>query len=268
MVVNDEPAQTATEPSLRKPTADWDTDDAPKMPTKVRDLFIWTSLSHQKRQYPKEFFTTLAAIATLLSIIFAFFQEWFAILVTWAALFLFYAVSKLEPQATQHKITTQGIVSLNQTFLWGELGVFWFTERNGDEFLHVATRNIFGQLMIIINKEDKDEIRDILAHYLPYVEIWEKSTTEKISDWFSKKFPIQKPVNTKIEIKPAEEPKVQPMARTESKVEEKVQENPEVLQQKFADKPMPANEGQIKSPEQIMTQEPISNQKEDSSPTL
>lgn len=268
MVVNDESAQTPPEVNLPKPTADWDTDDAPKMPTKVRDLFVWTSLSHQKRTYPKEFFTTLAAIATLLSIIFAFFQEWFAILVTWAALFLFYAVSKLEPEKTQHKITTQGIVSLNQTFLWGELGVFWFTERNGDDFLHVATRNIFGQVMIIINKEDKDEIRDILAHYLPYVEVWEKSTTEKISDWFSTKFPIQKPINTKIGVKQMDEPKTQPIVNEENKKEVEVQENPAHLQQKFADKPMPVQEEQIKSPEQVMNQEPIPNKKEDSLPTL
>ncbi len=190
--MNNESAQTQPESSSRKPTVDWDVDDAPKMPTKVRDLFVWTSPSHQKRNYPKEFFTTLAAIATLLSVIFAFFQEWFAILVTWAALFLFYAVSKVEPQNSEHRITTQGIISLNQSFLWGELGVFWFTERNGDEFLHIATRNIFGQVMVIINKEDKDEIRDILAHYLPFVEVWEKSLTEKLSDWISKKFPIHK----------------------------------------------------------------------------
>lgn len=233
--MNDEPAQTQQDGFSRKPTADWDTDDAPKMPTKVRDLFVWTSLSHQKREYPREFFTTLAAIATLLSIIFAFFQEWFAILVSWAALFLFYAVSKLQPEETQHKITTQGIVSLNQTFLWGELGVFWFTEKNGDEFLHVATRNIFGQIMIIIDKEDKDEIRDILAHYLPYVEIWEKSTTEKLSDWFSKKFPIQKAIDKKIEIKPATESSKAP---ERPKDEVKSEENPVVLQQKFADKPV------------------------------
>lgn len=235
--MNDDPAQPRTEPFSQKPTADWDTDDAPKMPTKVRDLFVWTSLSHQRHVYPKEFYTTLVAIATLLSIIFAFFQEWFAILVTWAALFLFYAVSKLEPQETTHKITTQGIVSLNQTYLWGELGVFWFTEKNGDEFLHIATRNIFGQVMIIVDREDKDEIRDILAHYLPYVEVWEKSTTEKLSDWFSKKFPIQKTIDKKIEVKPmATAPQEQ--KQTPTYEETKVEENPVALQQKFADKPI------------------------------
>lgn len=234
--MNDETAQTPPDNFLRKPTADWDTDDAPKMPTKVRDLFVWTSPSHQKREYPKEFFTTLAAIATLLSIIFAFFQEWFAILVAWSALFLFYALSKIEPQQAEHKITTQGVISLNQTFLWGELGVFWFTEKNGDEFLHIATRNIFGQIMIIIDRADKDEIRDILAHYLPFVEVWEKSTTEKLSDWFSKKFPIQKPIDKKIEIKPAvEAPKAEaPVIKEEVNTEE----NPATLQQKFADKPI------------------------------
>ena len=166
------------------------------MPTKVRDLFDWESPTHLMKEYPREFFSTLIVICILLSLIFVFFQEWFAIGVVWPALFLFYALTKTQAQMVEHRITTQGIVSLNRSYLWAELGAFWFIEKDNTVFLHVATGGIPGQLVIIIDKEDKEIIRDTLAHYLPYIEVWEKSLVEKISDWVSAKFPVQKTVST------------------------------------------------------------------------
>jgi hypothetical protein len=56
-----------------------------------------------------------------------------------------------------------------------------------------------------------------------------------LSDWFSKKFPIQKAIDKKIEIKPAAESSKAPEM---PKDEVKSEENPVVLQQKFADKPV------------------------------
>lgn len=164
---------------------------------RVRDLFVWKSLSRPQKTYTKEVFSTLGAIALLVSIIFAFFQEWLAIVVTWAAFFLFWQLTRVLPQEVDHKITTEGIISMNHAYLWVELGPFWFTLKEGEDTLHIAHGNIFGQLVILIKKEDQDKIRNILAEYLPYIEVPEKSVVEKFSDWFSKKFPIQiKPVTS------------------------------------------------------------------------
>lgn len=158
----------------------------------VQDLYSWKSLNRPDWSYSKEVFTTLGAVALLLSIIFAFFQEWLAILVIWAAFFLFYALSKVAPVEVEHKITTEGIVSMEKSYLWSELGPFWFVHKSGHSLLHVLHSNIFGQLVILIEKGDEDKIQDALAEYLPYVETPQKSTAEKLSDWFSKKFPIEK----------------------------------------------------------------------------
>lgn len=187
------------------PTPDWDNDDHPEMPTKVRDLFVWKSLSHPERTYPKGAFTTIATIALLLSIIFAFFQEWFLILLAWATVFLLYALSKVMPHEVEHRITTQGIISMGHTYLWSELGPFWFSDKSDHRMLHIAYRNVFGQLVFLVNKDEEPIIRDTLAQYLPFIEVWQKSTTEKITDWFGKKFPLEKIVmarhkdNSKIE---------------------------------------------------------------------
>lgn len=159
----------------------------------VRDLFVWRSLSRPAKAYTKEVFSTLGAIALLVSVIMAFFQEWLAIVVTWAAFFLFWQLTRVPPEEVDHKITTQGIVSINHTYIWPELGFFWFIEKMNEDSLHVAHGSIFGELVLLIKKEDQEKIRNILAEYLPYVEVPEKSAVEKFSDWFSKKFPIEKP---------------------------------------------------------------------------
>lgn len=171
--------------------------DAPANPTgsgrnRVQDLFEWKSLNRPTWNFTKEVYTTMAAVAILLSIIVAFFQEWFLILVIWAIYFLFYQLSKAPPVLVDHKITTEGIISMGKAYIWAELGPFWFTTRGEDTVLHVSHRNIFGSLLLIIKGEDEEKIKDILAEYLPYVEIPGKSTSEKMSDWFSAKFPIER----------------------------------------------------------------------------
>lgn len=165
----------------------------PPQKNRVRDLFAWKSLNRPVWQYSKDVYTTLGAVAILVSIIFAFFQEWMAIVVTLAAYFLFYALSKAPPVEVKHKITTQGIISMDKSYLWSELGPFWFSEKGKDLLLHVAHRSIFGQLILLIEKDEQLELRDILAEYLPFIEMPEKSMSEKLSDWFSKRFPISPP---------------------------------------------------------------------------
>ncbi len=158
---------------------------------RVRDLLVWKSMNRTTWQYGKEVFATFGAIALLVSVILAFFQEWLAIVVTWAAFFLFWALTKIPPEEVEHKITTEGIISMNHGYLWIELGPFWFSKRGGENILHVAHRNVVGQLIMIVNQNDKEKIKDVLAEYLPFIELPEKSTVDKMSDWFAKKFPIE-----------------------------------------------------------------------------
>lgn len=173
----------------------------------VRDLFEWKSLNRPIWAYSKETFRTLGAIALLISIILLFFQEWLAIVVTWAALFLFYMLTKLPPVEVIHKITTQGIVSMDKSYLWDDLGPFWFTKKGDDNILHVATRNIYGQLIILVHEKDIPEIRETLAEYLPYIESVEKSPIEKMQESFSKKFPLEKVVPKNFTLHNEEPPK-------------------------------------------------------------
>ncbi len=128
---------------------------------------------------------SLGGVLALISLILIFFQEWLAIIVSWAAYFLFYALTKVPQTTVEHKITTQGIISLNQAYIWTELGPFWFTTRGPETILHVAHRGLFGHLTLLINPQDQEKVRDNLAEYLPFIEMPQKTAFDKFSDWFA-----------------------------------------------------------------------------------
>jgi hypothetical protein len=165
--------------------------DNSKQP-RIHDLFTWQSLSRPSFDYPKGTLALLGSIVVFLTVLFILFQEWLAIAVSWAAYFLFFALTKVPQTMVGHKITTEGIVSIEHSYLWQELGPFWFKTKNNERILHVASKNFFWHLIMLINPADEDKIRETLAEYLPYIEVPEKTTTEKVSEWFEQKFLLKK----------------------------------------------------------------------------
>lgn len=147
--------------------------------SRVRDLFVWQSASRPDISYPKGAFLTLGGLITFLTILFVLFQEWLAICVTWAAYFLFFALTRVPRVTVEHKITTEGIISLDHSYIWQDLGPFWFTTKNNERLLHIASKSRFSHMIMIINSVDEEKLRDILAEYLPFIETPEKSAWDK-----------------------------------------------------------------------------------------
>jgi len=161
----------------------------------VRDLLEWKSPSRPPFIFGKEEFTTAVSVCLLLSIILSFFREIFLIGFIWASLFFTIALSKRPPEETEHKITTQGLISMNHVYLWRELGPFWFNTRGKYPLIHIVQPgNILGSLVIVLPSEGptKEDIRDVLAQYLPYIEVPEKSGLDKITDWLTTKLSLNK----------------------------------------------------------------------------
>lgn len=156
---------------------------------RVRDLFAWQSPSWPALDYPKGTFALLGSIVVFITVIFILFQEWLAIAVSWTAYLVFFLIHRIPPTIVSHKITTEGIVSMGTSYLWEELGPFWFKTSRGETVLHIASRrNWFTHLIMIIKPEDKEKIIDILAEYLPFIETPQKTLSEKIAEWWEKKF--------------------------------------------------------------------------------
>src|SRR3989338_6030975 len=112
------------------------------MPEKKSDLFVWKSPSRSVKNYSGTIFAVIGLIALATTIVLILFDEWLAILVTWATYFLFFALTKAPVETMEHRITAQGIVSMNHTYLWQDLGPFWFTIHRAEIILHVASWNL------------------------------------------------------------------------------------------------------------------------------
>lgn len=156
---------------------------------KVKDLLVFKSPSRPPIVLDRELYAFSVAVALLLSIIVAFFGEYIAILLIWAVLFFIIALSIRPPEDVEHKITTEGITSLNHVYLWEELGPFWFTKKGGYTVLHIIQPGYaLGSLLVVIPQDmEIAKVRDTLAKYLPFVETPEKSRTDRLTDWFTAK---------------------------------------------------------------------------------
>ena len=169
-------------------------DEGPKESTApVRDLLSWKSLSRTPVVLPKEAFSTLVSVCVLLSIVVAFFQEWMLILLIWGGLFFIVMLSKLPPEEVEHRITTQGIISMGHDYLWSQLGPFWFVDKGKYKMVHISEAgNVFGSLTMIVPPElPWEKLRDVLAKYLPLIEIPEKTRMDKAADWLAGKLSLE-----------------------------------------------------------------------------
>lgn len=151
----------------------------------MKDLFSWESFNRPTHVYTKRGLVIIVSVVVFFTVILILFQEWLATIVTWAALFLFVVLDRIPAEKVSHKITTEGLVSMNHSYIWQDLGPFWFTTRGNNRMLHIARQNIFGHLVIIIDSQDEDKITEALIEYLPYIEVPEKTTNDKILDFIN-----------------------------------------------------------------------------------
>lgn len=162
----------------------------------VRDLLAWSSLSRPPIILEKEAYATLVSVCVLLSVVVAFFGEYFLIALIWGGLFFIYALSKVPPELVEHRITSQGVISLGHNYLWSQLGPFWFTQKGKYQLLHISqTGNAFGTLIVIVPDDiGVNKVRDVLAKYLPYIEVPEKNRFDRWSDFLADKLNLTKSV--------------------------------------------------------------------------
>lgn len=154
----------------------------------VKELFSWVAPERVFVARDKKWFGNLAILGLLLLVITLFLRDFLLMGVILAVLFVFYILATVPPEKVENKITTQGLVIHNHSYLWEELADFWFSEKYGQELLKIETYLRFPpELVLLIDKEDKDKIRDLLAKYIPFREVASKGLIDKSSEWFTKK---------------------------------------------------------------------------------
>ena len=160
----------------------------------VRTLVSWKAPSRPYRKKERSYYTTVALLIILVSLIAFFWGERLLIGALLALGFLVYVLNFTPPGEIDYKISTQGIIIGDHFYHWEELDSFWFSEKEGQKILNVLTKFRFpGLLMLVTGDIPQDELRRDVAHYLPFHEIAPKSTIEKWSEPLQKHFPLEIP---------------------------------------------------------------------------
>ena len=160
----------------------------------VRTIISWKAPSRPYRKKARSYYTTVALLIILVSLIAFFWGERLLIGAILALGFLVYVLNFTPPGEIEYKISSQGIIIGDHFYHWEELDSFWFSEKEGQKILNVLTKFRFpGLLMLVMGDTEEEHLQTIVAHYLPFHEIAPKSTLEKWSESLQKHFPLETP---------------------------------------------------------------------------
>jgi hypothetical protein len=164
----------------------------------VQVLLSWKAASRPYRKKERSYYTTVALLIGLISVIAFAWGERLLIVALLALGFLVYVLNFVPPQVIEYKISTQGITIGDHFYHWEELDSFWFSEKDGYKILNILTKFRFpGLLIMVMGDVSEEEIKTVVANFLPFHEIAPKSMLEKWSESLQKRFPLENPIKVK-----------------------------------------------------------------------
>lgn len=163
------------------------------MEDKKEEVYIeWTSPSRLFKKRDKEYFTNIAAIVFLLSIILVFAREFVLIAAVVSIVFLIYVLSTVPPEEVKHKITNLGIESAGHFYRWETVADFWFEEQWGQTML-VLHPYLSPRVIILLGSQNREKVREPVARHIPFKETPEKTWVDNAATWLTQKIPLEKP---------------------------------------------------------------------------
>lgn len=158
----------------------------------IKTLLAWEGPSRPFRRKDRSYYTTLAIIVFLLVLILFLAREFLLIATVLSLAFVSYVLAFVPPTKVQYKISTQGITIGEDFYFWHFLDAFWFNEKERSKVLHIQTIFRFpAQLMLVLDGVEEEEVKKIVAKFLPFHEVPYKSLMEKWSEGLQKNFPLE-----------------------------------------------------------------------------
>jgi hypothetical protein len=158
--------------------------------TEEEIFFAWEAPARIFRERNKEFYSTILILGLLLSVIMFLIEGAMPVFLIWSVIFLVWVMSKTKPTVVVHKLTSWGVRSDEQLFMWGEMGTFWIEEKKGEVVLRVLLYRKFpGQLILILNKGDQERVAEIVKKYVK-LEKPAPTWSDKTAKWLSEKVPL------------------------------------------------------------------------------
>lgn len=159
------------------------------VPVPEEDILLWEAASRPYKKRDRQYYTTIAVIVFLLSLILFFAGQFLPIAVVISVGFLAYVLSAVPPVMVKIKITTWGIRVEDQIYYWEQLGRFWLTDKYKQRLLHVETARFPGRITLLLGDQTEADITAILSQVL-LKQKPEPTSFDKATDWLQKKIPI------------------------------------------------------------------------------
>lgn len=160
---------------------------------KQEEVYIeWASPSRLFKKRDKEYFTNIAAIVFLLSIVLVFAREFVLIAAVISIVFLVYVLSTVPPEEVSHKITNLGIESAGHFYRWEELMEFWFESQWGQTML-VLRPYLGTRIIVLLGIQKEEKVRELIAKHIPFREVPDKTWVDNAASWLTQKIPLEKP---------------------------------------------------------------------------
>ena len=160
----------------------------------IKTYLTWKAPSRPFRKKDRSYYTTIAILVILLILIAVLLREMLLIGVLLALAFVAYVLGFVPPEDTKYRISSQGVTIGDHFYLWVDLDSFWFAEKEGQKVLHILTNLRFpGELMLVLGSTSEEDVKKVVAKYLPFHEIAPKSLMDKWSESLQKHFPLENP---------------------------------------------------------------------------
>lgn len=171
---------------------------APLQPQPEYLLLEWEADSRVSQKRSKEYYSSLAVIVLLVSLILFFAGQTLLIFVVLSFLFISYVLASIKAERVVHQITTYGVrYQAERLYYWEQLGRFWLRSNHGFVEIHIESPNTFGNELILLapqsqNPEDVNlqDIIDVFSRYLVYEEPI-PSRIDRWVMWLQEKFPLE-----------------------------------------------------------------------------
>lgn len=158
----------------------------------------WVADSRVATKRTPQYYSSLAVIVLLVSLILFFAGQTLLIFVLLAFLFISYVLSSVRAEDVAHQITTYGIRYRGEKlYYWEQLGRFWVRNNRGHLEMHIEAPTHFGNELILLPANDRSpspvtvqDMIDVLSMYLIYEEPI-PSQLDRWVMWLQEKFPLE-----------------------------------------------------------------------------
>lgn len=160
-------------------------------PVPEKTLYTWKAPARLFKRRSREFYTTVAALALLLSIILFFAKEFLLIGVILALGFVSYVLASVPPEIVEHVFTNKGIRTGGKFYPWQALGRYWWETKWHQAYLTVETPGqIPTVLIMLVGHGKKEDIDEVIKAYL-INEKPQPTWFDNAAKWLQEKVPLE-----------------------------------------------------------------------------